>query len=733
MSLLTNPILAKLLAKENVEVRHGNFRTAWFDVENRVLGLPLWKDYGKDVYDLLVGHEVGHALFTPSEGWHESNEEIKGCPRGYLNVVEDVRIERKIRETYPGLISPMRRGYKVLVEKGFFGELDDYDMDQLKLIDKINLKSKLGDAIDVPFNAEEQSLMDRALVAETWSEVVQIARDILAYTESLKETRIELPVPAEDGDENDEDGNQSANRSISGTPEEDGDEDADPSGQSESDDLGDTASDEETEGETRFNNPNPIYDEEEPDVSITDEIFRSKEAELLEVDEAGEQPIYIRELTKEAISHAVVPYKKLQEMREAVRNDPIAYKFSDAEDALELRVNFNKYYKDVKRAIVPAVKEFEMRKAAYQYQRSASAKTGSIDVNKVHSYRYNEDIFKKVTIQADAKNHGMFLLVDFSGSMYETISNALDQVTHLVAFCKSINIPFEVYAFTSTNTNPRSDFQEGTMRMDGLYLTQLTSSTLKKRDFEDSMYNIWLRQYMHSRDGDIALRNHNINMYNIVSAAEEFGSTPLHQALTVSHYLVKNMIQKNNIEKMNVVTLTDGDSNQLHTFIKSTGDNTPPLQYGSRREYMITIDKKLVRVPASRRRSAVSEAILKNMAKTLGTTNIGFFIASSARSMHWQASTATQNIPGKSAYDYDKKAAAAEFKKNRCIDIQNAFGYSQYYILRSGSDLSTAEDDGFESVDSNASKGKMMTEFKKFSKSKKTNKVLMTKFGKAVA
>ena len=82
-----NPLLAKLLAKENLTVEHGNYHTAWFDVKNRVLGLPIWKDRGKDVYDLLVGHEVGHALYTPLEGLHDSNEEIKGCPRSYINVV----------------------------------------------------------------------------------------------------------------------------------------------------------------------------------------------------------------------------------------------------------------------------------------------------------------------------------------------------------------------------------------------------------------------------------------------------------------------------------------------------------------------------------------------------------------------------------------------------------------------------------------------------------------------
>ena len=89
--------LARLLAKENITVVHGNFRTAFFDVEKRTLGLPLWKDRGKDVYDLLTGHEVGHALFTPPEGWHDSTSQIPGIPRSYVNVVEDVRIEKLVQ------------------------------------------------------------------------------------------------------------------------------------------------------------------------------------------------------------------------------------------------------------------------------------------------------------------------------------------------------------------------------------------------------------------------------------------------------------------------------------------------------------------------------------------------------------------------------------------------------------------------------------------------------------
>ena len=71
-------ILAKLLASENLTVEHGKFNTASFDTKNRVLRLPIWKEMSGSLYDLLVLHEVGHALFTPEEGLHDAKDHGKG-------------------------------------------------------------------------------------------------------------------------------------------------------------------------------------------------------------------------------------------------------------------------------------------------------------------------------------------------------------------------------------------------------------------------------------------------------------------------------------------------------------------------------------------------------------------------------------------------------------------------------------------------------------------------------
>ena len=68
---------------------------------------------------------------------------------------------------------------------------------------------------------------------------------------------------------------------------------------------------------------------------------------------------------------------------------------------------------------------------------------------KLHTYRHNEDLFKKVTTLADGKNHGLVFVLDWSGSMQDVLVDTIKQMCNLVWFCKKVGIPFDVYAFTN--------------------------------------------------------------------------------------------------------------------------------------------------------------------------------------------------------------------------------------------------------------------------------------------
>src|SRR6056300_1537459 len=195
-------VLARLLANENITVQQGNYETAYFDVKERVLGLPLWKDMGKDVFDMLVGHEVSHALFTPTDFNKYMSE---GIPHSWLNIVEDVRIEKLILRKYPGLVGNFKRGYTQLMmgESDLFG-IKDTDLNTLGFMDRLNIHAKARDMVDVPFADDELPFVAQAKACETYDDVVKCCRDIQAWLKQKAEDQQEQEQDAEDGNDGQE-------------------------------------------------------------------------------------------------------------------------------------------------------------------------------------------------------------------------------------------------------------------------------------------------------------------------------------------------------------------------------------------------------------------------------------------------------------------------------------------------------------------------------------------------
>ncbi len=737
-----NPLLAKLLAKENLTVQHGNYKTAWFDVKNRVLGLPIWKDLGKDVYDLLVGHEVGHALYTPLEGLHSSNEEIKGCPRTYINVVEDARIERKIRESYPGLIRTFKSGYKDLYASGLFGE--NHNFDTLKLIDKINLKSKLVELIDVPFNDEELELYYETLNTQTFSDVCVVVKKILAYQQDLdeseeKDSNNKQSLPTNEGDDGDT-GHDDQEASDSDESDSDSD-DTDLDNKSDAQEGESTPTefdltDDDEDGTLSSVSITPKTPEHNPideEISETDELFRLNEDKLLDVDEFGEQTLFIDDYNKSEIDQIVIPYAKLAESR-AKRVDETNNRWKLLEDHYEIRAACKTYLKGVKKSVQPAVKEFEMKKAAYQWQRASSAKTGSINVDKLYSYKYEDDIFSRVTQMADAKNHGLMLLIDYSGSMYDIIGNVVQQTLHMVSFCKAVNIPFSVYCFTTGHDNVR--VRDNAMHTDDIKMCELISSDLNKSDYEEAMYQLSLRCYsaglVDTENKNIGLRVHNFNYRAYTSRYEEFGSTPLNQALLVANQLVKKFVNKHSVQKMNFVTITDGDANRVQTYRYGQESNAMPINTGTYKRaasVKLQVGNKIIDSGLGR---DLTEALLDNLRKTYNANTMGFFIAERSSDFNYRCHGAVlAKTTNREWIDpmTTRKLTAKEYNKNKCVEFNNVFGYDTYYMVKGGKGALNTESDEF-NPSTNKSIG---NDFKKFSKSKKTNKVLMQKIGAAVA
>ena len=173
--------LAKLMSEEDIFVVHKQMETAYFDSKKRELGLPIWKDeeMTPTIYDLMVGHEIGHALWTPLDMLEKAA--VRKIDHSFVNILEAARIEKKCKRKYPSLVGVMNRGYVDLVKKDFFGTAKK-NIAAFNLIDRINLFFKSGDTT-ISFSDEEKVWVDRTAKTETPDEVLDLAEELYAWME----------------------------------------------------------------------------------------------------------------------------------------------------------------------------------------------------------------------------------------------------------------------------------------------------------------------------------------------------------------------------------------------------------------------------------------------------------------------------------------------------------------------------------------------------------------------
>jgi len=706
--------LARLLAKENLEIQHGNFRTAFFDVEKRILGLPLWKDRGRDVYDLLTGHEVGHALYTPADGWHDSVEEIPGCPRSYVNVVEDVRIEKLVQRTYPGLVSSFKRGYIVLNKEDFF-QIAGRDVSEMSVVDRINLKAKLRDLIEIKFSAEETPIVNQVMAVETWEDVIAACKALYEFMKDQQK-----PQPPEEEEEWPENAPTSVNKGDDSDDDEEDDSES-PSAPDETPTDDDSGKDEEKEPVAAKPAPDDIEKVE------TDEAFRANEHKLLDVDKYGDQPTFANGLSKEQADRCIIPYKQLKELRmiRAIERGTQHDTISDA--GLEA---VNSFESENKPVVATMAKEFEMRKAAYRLQRSQTSRSGSINVNMLHSYKYNDDIFRKVTNLADAKSHGMVMFVDYSGSMSMVMGKVMRQAITLADFCAKVNIPFVVYGFTSKRAEYRMNddgtynkhYQEdkeypGHVSEKNCAVFELLSSKLNRSDLKEAR-ELLLRQSIQLD------RSHSSDLQAHV---EYYGSTPLHETILCSEYIVKEFKATTGVQKINMVFLTDGDGDGLHVYRPLNSsvmgeDNTVK----SARAFAIKMNGTIVKASS---RWDLGPALLNELKKIQGVTVIGFYVCNDAKDFKQQQWRVSTGLTSPETMAASRKL----YNSQKFVSHDNVRGYDKYFILK-GQSLNT-DNDSFEIEPQYTAitKAQITKAFKKHTSSKKGNRVLATQFAKLVA
>ena len=782
--------LAKLLATENLTIEHQKLSTAKFDPKNRVLYCPIWQDMSGSLYDLLMGHEVGHALYTPAEGWHDAVSTLGRKYKGFLNVVEDARIEKKVKRKFPGIRTSFSKGYQNLLDRDFFG-IKFRDVNTMSFIDRLNIYTKSAGNTKVEFSPEEIKLVNQVEACETWEDVLRVTKAVFNYSkneqfETMQQALASM-VESQSGDDG-ENGEEyeSSDSDYDGESDEDGeggysddDEDTDTDGEgeeqgkkSESKSNNDGDDGEGQEGEesgTSLNRDKDSkasnYDQFEPTCE-TDENFRKNETSLL----SAESKNYVYgKIPQPNLDAIVTPAKRVQEILSEY------YFVRTSEHRSE---GFEKQYtekvKEFKskndRYVGLLAKEFEMKKAARAYAKAKVSNTGDIDINRLYKYQVEDNIFKKMMKIPKGKSHGLVLLLDRSGSMSRNMSGSIEQILVLTMFCRKVNIPFVVYGFGDANDGRHVDYP-------GQKVERGFTPGLNEFAWE----TVFLREYLNSKMSNMEYNNSIRNMIALRDSyaenargrygigrphAESLGNTPLIQAMVALEPITQKFRKVNNLDLVNLVVVHDGDADNSNTVMQEREpydwEDKPVEKIIRPRSFNPKNDNVYIKDRDSKLQIKVESCINDSYynvedglrvgifdwfkAKT-GAKIFGFFIAGQSRDVRngitnkyidKQGRTVREQVYGVDANARYIQIHKSEYVKNLAKKLQSEKflqsynkGYDTFFILPGGNELQIEDEELVVSGVVTASK--LKTAFMKMNKKKAVSRVMVSRFIDGIA
>jgi hypothetical protein len=706
-------ILAKLLATEDIIIEHKKVDTACFNVHTRVLTLPMWKA-SNNVIDLLCAHEVGHSRETPNIDWMEEHK----IPQQFVNIVEDARVEKLMKRKYAGLAKTFYNGYKELHEDDFF-QIADEDISKMNLADRTNLYFKVGNFIPLDFNPEEMGIVNLIAATETFADALVAAKELYNYCKKEKEKEQQDNSQETQGDSQSP-ANEILESNDSSSDQEEGSDNSQPEQPSE-ESYGGTA-----QGDQILQSSNQA---EEPEVRTVDSL-ESKIRDLVSNSGYDNSYIEIPQVNLDTLIGKNFDVHKDIDASFKFQQDnrPTEKLFEDVD------LQFKKFKVSAQKEVNYLVKEFECRKAADSYARASTSRTGTLDTARLHSYKFNEDLFKKVTVIPDGKNHGLVFILDWSGSMASVMLDTCKQLFNLVWFCKKVSIPFEVYAFTNEWRRPEYDYEtgkflaadrtphyqkrEGLIQVEeGFSLMNLLTSKVSQSVLEHQMKNIWRLA--------VCFGNTYTCGYTHPSRLCLSG-TPLNEALISLHQILPKFQKENKLQKVQCIVLTDGEANHIpyHVEIKRAWDKETYIGVNSVSPQKTFLrDRKLgTTYMFGYGYHEFTDTLLRNLKDKFSSVNfIGIRV-----------------LPGRDAHRFinlyhspsDKNYAKIQndWKKLKSFTITNS-GYDAYFGLSSSA---LSQDAEFE-VAEDATKAQIKSAFVKSLKIKKLNKKVLGEFVTLIA
>jgi hypothetical protein len=736
----SDDLLARLAAEESIQVNHNpQASTASFDLRSRTLTMPVWEDMTRDIRHMLTFHEIAHALYTPFADWKDACDMYGSSLRIYCNIIEDARIERMIKAKFPGARRDFLDGYRKLHERDLF-EIADRDISTLSIGDRINLHYKIGFVETIPFAAAEQIWIDRIDAAKTFADVIEIAIDLRDAMKDdtpdtadeddadMNEQGIETPDNDESGEGPSDNGSMPSDDESDADGEESGSGDSDEEGDEEGKGAGAGSENESEDGEESGAGGEDDTDDggsADSDVvstsgagDISSENLTTQEAFDRNLakdtgDPSAKNYVY-QELPKGKIANIVIDYtdvhKRLDEMF-------VGWNACDPTQVNKFISDAGAFINGSTKTVNQMAQQFEMKKRADVDRTTKVSNTGELDMDSLVNYKFTEDIFLRAEETPNGKNHGLIILVDWSGSMSECMEQTIQQMVQLVLFCKKVQIPFDVYAFTQNDFGrqkygkhtaldlPKWD-QDGHVFGDQFQMLNLMSSRMNTIQYKAGLKHMMMLSKVHGRGG------YHLNVPS--DYAFSLSGTPLDEAIACMNEMIPAFRSQNDLNIVNLAVITDGMSNGNRWGEMRQADGTPiwgtPIlrnrsngaTYGGEGTYC-----------------TMTENLLNYVRDNTGANIIGIFLEGNTPKRAVYSLVIRHDELGKIGYE----ACLDQFKKEGFLSIE-ADGYDEYFVIAAAKTVTQVD---LSDLAEDASIAKIKSTFVKSAAGSKSSRLMLNR------
>lgn len=557
---------ANLLASENLTfIIDPHCQTAVFDGIQRTLTLPLYNDaLQPETKEMLIVHEVGHALYTMAE---RSVTQCQLVGEGIFGVFEDARVDQLMQIKFPGTTRQYHHGQRQLFELDFFG-IQQKSFENLKkesFLNRMNLMIKgykkfSGQSL---FNHPiEESFFIRAQTEINIKDSNQLMKDVYHYLLKQKENDSNKNIIISKIDLT-----SSKNISFKQTPPLD----------KTHDDMLD---------EDNMNCSNETIQAVKNQQVSSNVYLNHRLKDQLQQNKTYNNTVTINlpEFKEELMLCPLYYHRR--------KNHFLNYFFKFLADELRSKKisgfdeEFNLIEKQCHTVATQMTSIFLQTQNAYNEQLGTEFLSGIIDQTKMFQYKTESKILSKYIEKRQEKNHGFVIMLDWSQSMNKELFIIYRYISIMIKFAHMNKIPIQLFAFSNNHSldelmNPEKqpihyshdnvisyntsfvvldifDSYKGDVATARFYkeLYQLISIQWKCPFSEKyiSLINKYNTQYQSKYIQTKILFSFNPLLTN---------STPLFEGLLYSYAKLKKIRQTTNIDNLNFILITDGLDDQL--------------------------------------------------------------------------------------------------------------------------------------------------------------------------